>query len=571
MCGIFACFNYNGDPKTFRTKLIELSKRLRHRGPDWTGVEVVGKNFFSQERLSIVDVVHGNQPLKSHCSCSKALTVANGEIYNHRKLRNETLAKHNHVYATDSDCEVILHLYEQFGDDTPKYMDGDFAFVVFDGEHFLVARDPIGVVPLYQGWGEDGSIWFASEMKSLADVCQRIVAFPPGYLYSSKLQECKQWYQPKWYNEQKILRTPLNLKHLREALEDSVAKRLMCDVPYGVLLSGGLDSSLVASIMSRKLKEEAQMKCIQPKIAKTQNHVGNGIGMDNWWRPMLHSFSIGLPGSPDLKAAKEVAHFLGTAHHEFNFEVQEGIDRLADVIYHLETYDVTTIRASTPMFLMARKIKALGIKMVLSGEGADEVFGGYLYFHSAPNEVEFQKECLARVKNLHLSDCLRANKSTAAWGMEVRVPFLDRDFLDVAMSVDPKEKLCVPGERIEKYILRKAFDEPEDPYLPPHILWRQKEQFSDGVGYSWIDSLKLYADQQVTDQEMANASSQFPEDTPTTKEAYLYRKIFDQFYPNQACRSTVQRWIPRTDWGCGADPSGRAQKVHVAALDSRKA
>uniref|UniRef100_A0A915IZP9 Asparagine synthetase [glutamine-hydrolyzing] n=1 Tax=Romanomermis culicivorax TaxID=13658 RepID=A0A915IZP9_ROMCU len=547
--------------------LTIFSTRLRHRGPDWTGIEIVGNNFFGHERLSIVDLYTGNQPLKSKCKYCRTITVANGEIYNHRKLREEgTLGKH-HIYGSESDCEVILHLYEQYDQDAPKYMDGDFGFAVYDGENFLIARDPIGVVPLYQGWSDDGSIWVASEMKALMETCNKIIPFPPGHLYSSKDHEFKPWYQPKWYNKEKILREPLSYNILRETLERAVTKRLMCDVPYGVLLSGGLDSSLVASIMARKLKEQMDSESRPPpKIARLANPAGNGVELEQWYRPVLHSFSIGLIGSPDLKAAKEVAHFLGTSHHEFNFHVQEGIDSLAEVIYHLETYDVTTIRASTPMYLMSRRIKSLGIKMILSGEGADEIMGGYLYFHQAPNEVEFQRECIDRIKNLHLSDCLRANKSTAAWGLEVRVPFLDRDFLDVAMSFDPAEKLCKQGEKIEKYALRKAFDQPEDPYLPPHILWRQKEQFSDGVGYSWIDSLKEHGESQVTNGEMAEASKIFPEDTPTTKEAYLYRKIFERLFPNPACRSTVKRWIPRTDWGCSADPSGRAQKVHVAAI-----
>ena len=425
-------------------------------------------------------------------------------------------------------------------------LDGDFAFVIFDGKNYLAARDPIGVASLYMGKGRDGSVWFASEMKCLHEDCEEITAFPPGQLYSSRTKQFRSYYNPPWFSDV-VPRTPIDYKLLRDTLEKAVVKRLMCDAPYGVLLSGGLDSSLIAAITKRHAR-------IRVEDGKSEA----------WW-PRLHTFAVGLKGAPDLKYAAQVADFLGTAHHECHFTVHEGLDAVSDVIHHLETYDVTTIRASTPMYLLTRKIKAFGVKMVLSGEGSDEIFGGYLYFHSAPNADELHKECVSRVKWLHYADCLRANKSTMAWGVEVRVPFLDKDFLDVAMSIDPKEKMCAPG-RIEKYILRKAFDTPEDPYLPASVLWRQKEQFSDGVGYSWIDSLKEWTEKQVTDAQMSAAKTTFPYDTPTTKEAYYYRSVFEMHFPERVCLTTVKRWVPRLDWGCSADPSGRAQKVHVAAV-----
>jgi asparagine synthase (glutamine-hydrolysing) len=540
MCGILAIFGSSESQQQLRTRALAISCRLRHRGPDWNGVFQHGKNILAHERLAIVDVDGGAQPLLNETG-KIALTV-NGEIYNHLALR-ETLT--NHKFKTNSDCEPILYLYEDFGDDFVHKLRGDFGFVVYDttSGHYLAARDPIGVVPLYIGWGKDGSVWFASECKALKDDCERFEAFPPGKYYSSRTGTFEQYYKPGWWDEA-IPKgpspvTPEALAELRKSLEDAVVRRMMCDVPFGVLFSGGLDSSLVASIVSRHTEAKSR----------------------DWW-PRLHSFCVGLEGAPDLIAAKQVADFLGTVHHEFHFTVQEGIDALRDVIYHLETYDVTTIRASTPMYFLARRIKAMGVKMVLSGEGSDEIFGGYLYFHLAPDADEFHRECCKRVKNLYKFDCLRANKSTAAWGVEVRVPFLDQEFIDTAMAVNPKEKVC-SKERIEKWVIRKAFDTPEKPYLPDSILWRQKEQFSDGVGYSWIGGLKAHAEKEITDELFAKAAEVFPFDTPDTKEAYYYRRIFETIFSDDSTRKTVSHWVPT--WGASKDPSGRAQVIHVEA------
>ena len=471
--------------------------------------------------------------------------TVNGEIYNHLKLR-ELLAV-EYEFKTKSDCEVIIPLYLQYGQDFIHLLDGKFSFALYDGinDTYLVARDPIGVTSLYQGWAKDGSLWFASELKALHQDCEKIEPFEPGTGYSSTTGKFR-WYTPVWWDEDAPLPTK-DADHtvLREALEAAVLKRLMTDVPYGVLLSGGLDSSLIASIVCRNANK------------KVENDEKSGP----WWSPRVHSFSVGLPGAPDLKYAAQVAEFLGTIHHEYHFSVQEGLDAIRDVISHLETYDVTTIRASTPMYLLTRKIKATGVKMVLSGEGADEVFGGYLYFHQAPSPAEFHRETVQRVKNLHLSDCLRAHKSTMAWGVEARTPLLDKAFLDVAMTLTPDSKFCAGG-RIEKHVLRAAFDTKDRPYLPDSILWRQKEQFSDGVGYSWIDSLREWASGQVTDAEFKAAEIRFPFNTPATKEAYFYRGVFAELFPQQTCSLTVKKWIPRTDWGCPTDPSGRAQKGH---------
>ncbi|XP_047327678.1 asparagine synthetase [glutamine-hydrolyzing] 2-like [Impatiens glandulifera] len=443
-------------------------------------------------------------------------------------------------------------------------LDGMFSFVLVDtrDKSYIAARDAIGITPLYMGWGLDGSVWFASEMKALSDDCERFISFPPGHLYSSKTGELRRWYNPQWYLEQ-TPSTPYDPLVLRAAFEKAVIKRLMTDVPFGVLLSGGLDSSLVASVTSRYMAESESA---------------------SQWGLQLHTFCIGLKSSPDLKAAREVADYLGTAHHEFHFTVQEGIDALEDVIYHIETYDVTTIRASTPMFLMSRKIKSLGVKMVLSGEGADEIFGGYLYFHKAPNKDEFHQESCRKIKALHMYDCLRANKSTSAWGVEPRVPFLDKEFINVAMSIDPEFKMIRPDlGRIEKWVLRNAFDDDKKPYLPKHILYRQKEQFSDGVGYSWIDGLKAHANEQVTDVMLGHASFVYPENTPLTKEAYYYRTIFEKFFPKNAARLTVPggpsiacstakavEWDET--WSKNLDPSGRAAiGVHSDAYDKAAA
>ncbi|URE08112.1 asparagine synthetase [Musa troglodytarum] len=669
--------------------LFVFGDRLRHRGPDWSGLHQYGDCYLAHQRLAIIDPASGDQPLynedktivvtvqidanpsllqflvrPSHNPSSlqflvlrasfsderefNCLTQVNGEIYNHEELRNRFP---HHKFRTGSDCEVIAHLvkqvffglifpspsrrqkkltsfydpqYEEHGEGFVDMLDGIFSFVLLDtrDNSFIAARDAIGITPLYIGWGLDGSVWISSEMKGLNDDCEHFEVFPPGHLYSSKGGSYKRWYNPPWYSEA-IPSVPYDPLVLREAFEKAVVKRLMTDVPFGVLLSGGLDSSLVAAVTSRHLA---------------------GTKAAEQWGAQLHSFCVGLEGSPDLKAAKEVADYLGTVHHEFHFTVQDGIDAIEDAIYHIETYDVTTIRASTPMFLMSRKIKALGVKMVISGEGSDELFGGYLYFHKAPNKEEFHRETCRKVckllvvvvvvvligegtekphhlvriqlwpqvKALHQYDCLRANKATSAWGLESRVPFLDKAFVDVAMSIDPEWKMIKPDlGRMEKWVLRKAFDDEENPYLPKHILYRQKEQFSDGVGYSWIDGLKAHAAEhvsnfvvrlisffldgngeramtdgvdlvQVSGKMMQNAKHIYPHNTPTTKEAYYYRMIFERFFPqvrvnsarltvpggpSVAC-STAKAIEWDAQWSKNLDPSGRAALgVHVSAYD----
>ncbi|KAK9734677.1 hypothetical protein RND81_04G156400 [Saponaria officinalis] len=532
-----------------------ICHRLKHRGPDWSGIYQHGDCYLSHQRLAIIDPASGDQPL--YDENQTIVVTVNGEIYNHEELR-KSLPKHK--FKTGSDCEVIAHLYEEHGQNFIDMLDGVFSFVLLDtrDNSFIAARDAIGITSLYIGWGLDGSVWISSEMKGLHDECEHFECFPPGHLYSSKTGSLRRWYNPPWFSEA-IPSTPYVPLILRQAFENAVTKRLMSDVPFGVLLSGGLDSSLVASITARHLAETT--------VART-------------WGAQLHSFCVGLEGSPDLKAAKEVADTLGTIHHEFHFTVQEGIDALDDVIYHIETYDVTTVRASTPMFLMSRKIKSLGVKMVLSGEGADEIFGGYLYFHKAPTKEDFHIETCHKIKALHMYDCLRANKATSAWGLEARVPFLDKEFINIAMSIDPEWKMIKPEEgRIEKWILRRAFDDEECPYLPKHILYRQKEQFSDGVGYSWIDGLKSHAEQQVTDKMMEKAAHIFPHNTPTTKEAYYYRMVFEKFFPQNSAKLTVPggpsvacstakavEWDQA--WLKNLDPSGRAAfGVHNSAYE----
>ncbi|KAJ3191132.1 asparagine synthetase [Irineochytrium annulatum] len=553
--------------------------RIRHRGPDWSGVRISGKNILCHERLAIVGVDSGAQPLTNEDGT--VILSVNGEIYNHVTLR-KTLKK-NPVFKTHSDCEIILHLYDELGPELVKHLDGMYSFVLYDSKKdlFLAARDHVGITTLYQGFrSSDGSTWFASEMKSLNEDCDRIISFPPGHYYLSTTKQTVPFYAPEWYahptkgiptaaEEGKVQtkeEEQAMYEAIRKALERSVKKRLMSEVPYGVLLSGGLDSSLIASIAMRMRREAA----LEAEKADEDDDIRSAISSVVSW-PRLHSFSIGLPGSPDLKAAQHAADFLKTLHHSYTFTVQEGLDAIADVIWHLETYDVTTVRASTPMWLLSRKIKATGVKMVLSGEGSDELFGGYLYFHSAPSAAELHHECVSRVKNLHTSDNLRANKSTMAWGLEARVPFLDRAFLDVGMlKVPANQKLTGKGpynHKMEKHVLRKAFDCKEDPYLPDDILWRQKEQFSDGVGYSWIDSLRDHANKIISDQDFAEAARYFPHDTPTTKEAFWYRRVFERHFPQRACLESVVRWIPRKDWGCPEDPSGRAQKGHEAAYE----
>uniref|UniRef100_Q9FXL3 Asparagine synthetase [glutamine-hydrolyzing] n=1 Tax=Raphanus sativus TaxID=3726 RepID=Q9FXL3_RAPSA len=559
MCGILAVLGCSDDSQAKRVRVLELSRRLRHRGPDWSGIYQNGGNYLAHQRLAIIDPASGDQPLFNE---DKSIVVTvNGEIYNHEELRK---GLKNHKFHTGSDCDVIAHLYEEHGENFVDMLDGIFSFVLLDtrDNSFMVARDAVGVTSLYIGWGLDGSLWVSSEMKGLHEDCEHFEAFPPGHLYSSKSGGgFKQWYNPPWFNES-VPSTPYEPLAIRRAFEDAVIKRLMTDVPFGVLLSGGLDSSLVASITARHLAGT--------KAAKR-------------WGPQLHSFCVGLEGSPDLKAGKEVAEYLGTVHHEFHFTVQDGIDAIEDVIYHVETYDVTTIRASTPMFLMSRKIKSLGVKMVLSGEGSDEIFGGYLYFHKAPNKQEFHQETCRKIKALHKYDCLRANKATSAFGLEARVPFLDKEFINTAMSLDPESKMIKPEEgRIEKWVLRRAFDDEERPYLPKHILYRQKEQFSDGVGYSWIDGLKAHAAENVNDKMMSNAAYIFPHNTPLTKEAYYYRMIFERFFPQNSARLTVPggatvacstakavEWD--ASWSNNMDPSGRAAiGVHLSAYDGSK-
>ncbi|KAK4492098.1 hypothetical protein RD792_002895 [Penstemon davidsonii] len=529
--------------------------RLKHRGPDWSGLYQYGDCYLAHQRLAIIDPASGDQPLFNEDE--KIVVTVNGEIYNHEKIRS-TLP--NHIFRTGSDCEVIAHLYEEHGENFVDMLDGMFSFVLLDtrDNSFIAARDAIGITSLYIGWGLDGSVWVSSELKGLNDECEHFEAFPPGHLYSSKTESLIRWYNPPWFSEA-IPSTPYDPLVLRHAFENAVIKRLMTDVPFGVLLSGGLDSSLVASITARHLAGT--------KAAKQ-------------WGAQLHSFCVGLEGSPDLRAAKEVADYLGTLHHEFHFTVQDGIDAIDDVIYHIETYDVTTIRASTPMFLMSRKIKSLGVKMVISGEGSDEIFGGYLYFHKAPNKEEFHRETCRKIKALHQYDCLRANKSTSAWGLEARVPFLDKEFVNVAMSIDPEWKMIKPEQgRMEKWILRRAFDDEERPYLPKHILYRQKEQFSDGVGYSWIDGLKAHAEKHVTDKMMLHAGHIYTHNTPRTKEAYYYRMIFDRFFPQNSATLTVPggasiacstatavEWDE--SWSKNLDPSGRAAiGVHNSAYE----
>lgn len=563
MCGILAVLNSTDEGPDMRSRVLARSRRQRHRGPDWSGMHQHGNNFLAHERLAIIDPASGDQPLFNE---DKSIIVAvNGEIYNYKALMQHIKEKcPGKKFATQSDCEVISHLYELHGSECASMLDGFFAFIVLDtrDNSFFLARDPIGVTCMYIGWGKDGSVWVANEMKCLKDDCVRFQQFPPGHYYSSKEGEFKRYFNPKFYTDfdakpERFPSEPLDLPKLRAAFEKAVEKRLMSDVPFGVLLSGGLDSSLVAACAKRIIGERGTL----------------------WGN--LHSFCVGLEGSPDLIAARQVADYLKTDHHEFNFTVQEGIDAISDVIYHIETYDVTTIRASTPMFLMSRKIKALGVKMVVSGEGSDEVFGGYLYFHKAPNKEEFHSETVRKIQALHKFDCLRANKSTMAWGVEARVPFLDKEFLDVAMSIDPAEKMIDKSKgRIEKYILRKAFDTPEDPYLPAEVLWRQKEQFSDGVGYSWIDGLKAHAEELITDAQLKAAEHRYPDNTPTTKEGYWYRTMFEQHFPQRAAADTVPggpsvacstaaaiAWD--ASWAGKNDPSGRAVAgVHDSAYDA---
>ncbi|KAL6906911.1 asparagine synthetase 2 [Trichoderma evansii] len=577
MCGLFGCHNHP-DVQKFKPTALKLAKAIRHRGPDWSGSVISHNTILCHERLSIVGVESGAQPLTN--ADDTIILAVNGEIYNHRQIRKHL--KEPYHFKTASDCEVIIPLYLEHDIDAPNSLDGMFSFVLYDKkqDRTIAARDPIGVTTLYQGWSwkEPGAVYFASELKCLSPVCDKIIAFPPGHVYDSKTGETTRYFKPTWWDPANVPSTPVDLKALRTSLEKAVRKRLMAEVPYGVLLSGGLDSSLVASIAQRemlRLKQKAEESSGTATPAEADVDHGEGlVGVDDddnlstvTYLPQLNSFSIGLPGSPDNEAALKVAKFLGTKHHVMTFTIEDGLNALSDVIYHLETYDVTTIRASTPMFLLSRKIKAMGIKMVLSGEGSDEIFGGYLYFHAAPDKKAFHEETVRRIKNLHLADCLRANKSTSAWGLEARVPFLDKKFIETAMSIDPQDKM-ITKDRMEKYILRKAFDTSDEPgtapYLPDSILWRQKEQFSDGVGYGWIDALKDNAELHVTDEMMKNPRAEWGTDIPDTKEAYWYRLMFDEHFPPR-CASTVERWTPT--WSKQTDPSGRAIATHVAKYE----
>ena len=515
MCGIVCAFELKQTSKKLRPQLLKMAKLIRHRGPDWSGIYSNNKVIMAHERLAIVDPTSGKQPLLS--KDKNLVLAANGEIYNHLELRKQF--EDYYQFQTKSDCEVILALYKKKGASFLDELNGIFGFALYDvaNDSYLIARDHMGIIPLYMGWDQDGTFYVASELKALEGVCSKIELFPPGHYLDSKVGELKSWYQRDWMEYDLVKENETNIRVLRTALEEAVHRQLMSDVPYGVLLSGGLDSSITSAIAK---------KYAEKRIESDDKDAA-------WW-PQLHSFATGLENSPDLAAAQKVADHLGTIHHEIKFTIQEGIDAIRDVIYHLETYDITTIRASTPMYLMARAIKAMGIKMVLSGEGADEIFGGYLYFHKAPSAKDFHEETVRKLDKLHMYDCLRANKSLAAWGIEGRVPFLDKAFMDVAMNINPKDKM-INGERMEKWILRKAFED----LLPKSVAWRQKEQFSDGVGYSWIDTLKEMVEKEVTDKQLANAHFKFPIQPPTSKEEFYYRSIFSEHFPSNAAARSV--------------------------------
>ncbi len=551
MCGIVGIFNIKEQRKELRQKALKMAQKIRHRGPDWSGIYVGSKAILAHERLSIVDPQSGGQPLYS--ADKKQVLAVNGEIYNHRDLRNEYAGKYD--FQTGSDCEVILALYKHKGIDFLEDLSGIFAFALYDEEkdEFLIARDPIGVIPLYIGKDADGKIYCASELKALEGFCDEYEPFLPGHYYWSKEGGMKRWYQREWTEYETVKNNDAKVSDVHDALEDAVQRQLMSDVPYGVLLSGGLDSSVISAVAKKYASKRIET---------------DGAS-DAWW-PQLHSFAIGLKGAPDLSKAREVADYIGTVHHEINYTVQEGLDAIRDVIYFIETYDVTTVRASTPMYLLARVIKSMGIKMVLSGEGADEIFGGYLYFHKAPDAKAFHDETVRKLSKLHMYDCLRANKSLAAWGVEGRVPFLDKEFLDVAMRLNPQAKMA-PGNVIEKKIVREAFAD----MLPESVTWRQKEQFSDGVGYNWIDTLKEVTTNAVTDEQMLHAHERFPINTPLSKEEYYYRSIFEEHFPSESAARSVPS-VPSVAcstaealaWDASFqnvnDPSGRAVKgVHA--------
>ena len=515
MCGIVCALDLKQSSDLLRPQILEMSKKVRHRGPDWNGIHC-GKNvLLAHERLAIVDPASGNQPIYS--DDKNLILAANGEIYNHQELR--TQLDSNYDFQTNSDCEIILALYKEKGVDFIDDLNGIFGFVLYDekNDEYLIARDHMGIIPLYMGWDKHGTFYISSELKALEGICNKIKIFPPGHFMSSKDNSLVKWYERDWMHFDSVKDNSTNLDDLQIALENAVHRQLMSDVPYGVLLSGGLDSSITSALAKKYSKNRVESNDVKSA-----------------WYPQLHSFAVGLKGSPDLKAAQKVADHIDSIHHEITFTVQEGLDAIKDVIYHLETYDVTTIRASTPMYLMARVIKSMGIKMVLSGEGADEIFGGYLYFHKAPDSKEFHEETVRKLDKLYQYDCLRANKSLAAWGIEGRVPFLDKEFIDVAMRINPKDKMINP-EKMEKWVLRKSFEK----YLPKSIAWRQKEQFSDGVGYDWIDSLKDLVNEKVSDEMFKNAKFTFPFQTPMSKEEYYYRSIFEKHYPSETSATTV--------------------------------
>lgn len=553
MCGIVGIFNIRDGVGALRAKALKMSAKIRHRGPDWSGVYAGKSAILAHERLSIVDPESGRQPLFS--PDAKQILAVNGEIYNHQSIRKRYAGKYE--FGTQSDCEVILPLYREKGVDFLEDISGIFASALYDEEKddFLIARDPIGVIPLYIGHDTDGKVYVASELKALEGFCETYEPFLPGHYYLGSEGKMVRWYKRDWMNYDAVKDNPASVEVVREGLMDAVKRQLMCDVPYGVLLSGGLDSSVISAIAEKY----------------SAMRIESGDTDRAWW-PRLHSFAVGLQGAPDLAKAREVAEFIGTVHHEINYTIQEGLDAIRDVIYYIETYDVTTVRASTPMYLLARFIKSMGIKMVLSGEGADEIFGGYLYFHKAPSAKDFHEETVRKLGKLHWYDCLRANKSLSAWGVEGRVPFLDKEFLDIAMRLNPKAKMC-PGKTIEKKIVREAFSD----MLPDSVAWRQKEQFSDGVGYSWIDTLKDMTSKAVTDEQMAHAAERFPINTPLNKEEYYYRSIFAEHFPSDsaarsvnqeasvACSTSVAlEWDAA--WKKMNDPSGRAVRgVHDQA------
>ena len=548
MCGIVAAFEIKNS-NNLRNQVLEMSRRIRHRGPDWSGIYMSEKAILTHERLSIVDPKSGGQPIIS--KNNDLILAANGEIYNHDDLKKNLSINYN--FTTKSDCEIILALYEEKGVNFLNDLNGIFAFALYDKktENYLIARDHLGIIPLYMGWDSEKNFFVASELKALEGFCNEIKIFPPGHYFSSENSQLICWYKTKWEKFEHVKNNISDFSLIKESLINAVKRQLMSDVPYGVLLSGGLDSSITSAI--------AKIFCEKRVESNDKNSA--------WW-PTLHSFAVGLQDSPDLSAAKNAAKYIGTVHHEIVFTIQEGLDAIKDVIYHLETYDVTTIRASIPMYLMARVIKSMGIKMVISGEGADEIFGGYLYFHKAPSAEEFHKETVRKLKKLHQYDCLRANKSLAAWGVEGRVPFLDKEFLDVAMSLNPKDKM-INSKKIEKWILRKTFEE----LLPKEIAWRQKEQFSDGVGYNWIDELKKIVNKEISDDLYNNSSVKFPINTPLNKEEYYYRKIFESFFPSDSAAKSVPS-IPSVacsseialKWDASFsgknDPSGRSVNNH---------